>query len=205
MAVVTTTNTRNRRRSSTRSVDQDAMVCTTASATKHNEITLMAMAKMRGSSVCAGTSSKQLTRLKATTAAHGSACQRRNRNPSSNSARANSQNTTTLPVETAINTACHGATGGENPAVAGNACAAEPNAKAIARRPAAASLESRNKSAASSSNNVVVPAPNASSICGSMRSRSHEIAQARTILVESTTHFNLLQPLRLATYRAASP
>src|SRR5258707_15165875 len=107
----------------------------------------MAIAKIRGSNVCAGTSTRQLIRLKTTTAAHGAACQRRTSNPSSNSARANSQNTTTFPVETAINTACHGVTGGANPDVAVKAWAAGPNAKTTARRAAAAGLESRNKSA----------------------------------------------------------
>src|SRR6266700_379010 len=156
MEVVTTTNIRSRRRSSTRSGDQDAMVWPTASATKPSEITLMATAKIRGSNVCAGTSTRQLIRLKATTAAHGAACQRRTLNASSNSALANSQNTTTFPVEIAINAACLGVTGGANPDVAVNAWAAEPSAKAIARRPAAAALKSRNTSAASSASSVAV-------------------------------------------------
>src|SRR6266481_3159422 len=106
------------------------MVWLTASATKPSETTVMAMAQIRGSSVCAGTSTRQLTRLSATIAAHGAACQGRRLNASSNSARANSQNTTTFPVETAIKAACHGVTGGANPDVAVKAWAAEPNAKA---------------------------------------------------------------------------
>src|SRR5205809_7292842 len=158
MAVATTTKIRSRRRSSTRSVDQDAMVCPTASATKTSEITLMAIAKIRGSNVCAGTSTRQLIRLKTTTVAHGAACQRRTLNPSSNSARANSQNTTTFPVETAINTACHGVTGGANPELAVTAWAAEPSANAVATRPAAKALKSRNTSAASNTSTVAVAA-----------------------------------------------
>src|SRR5258707_5840278 len=114
----------------------------------------MAIAKIRGSNVCAGASTRQLIRLKTTTAAHGAACKRRTSNPSSNSARANSQNTTTFPVETAINTACHGVTGGANPDVAVKAWAAEPNAKTTARRPAATVLKTRNKNAASSTTSV---------------------------------------------------
>jgi hypothetical protein len=113
------------------------MVWPTASATNASETTDMATAKIRGSMVCAGTSSRQFVRLNAATANQGAACQRRSSNASSNSARANSQNTTTFPVETAIKPACHSVTGGAKPAVAVTAWAAEPSAKANPRRPAA--------------------------------------------------------------------
>ena len=57
----------------------------------------------------------QLTKLKATTAAQTSACHERNLNASSNSARVNSQNTTTLPVDSAISGACAIETGDVDP------------------------------------------------------------------------------------------
>jgi len=57
----------------------------------------------------------QLTKLKAATAAQTSACHPRNLNVSSNSARVNSQNTTILPVDSAISGACPIETGAVEP------------------------------------------------------------------------------------------
>ena len=65
---------------------------------------LIAMMEIRA--LHAGAIHMQLTKLNAATAAHSSACHQRNLNASSNSARVNSQNTTTLPVDSAINGAC---------------------------------------------------------------------------------------------------
>ena len=53
----------------------------------------------------------QLTKLNATTAAQINACHQRNLKESSNSARVNSQSTTTLPVDSAISGACATETG----------------------------------------------------------------------------------------------
>jgi hypothetical protein len=72
--------------------------------------------KARKFSGDAGPSTRQLTRLMPSTAAQGSACQARSSNLSSNSALANSQNTTTLPVDNAISGARHHVTGVANPA-----------------------------------------------------------------------------------------
>ena len=66
----------------------------------------------------------QLTKLKAATASHTRPCHQRRANPSSNSARQNSQNTTTLPVESAISGACQADTAGSAPIPAVAACAA---------------------------------------------------------------------------------
>ena len=63
----------------------------------------------------AGAIHMQLTKLNAATAAQISACHQRSLNVSSNSARVNSQNTTTLPVDSAIRGACAGETGGVAP------------------------------------------------------------------------------------------
>ncbi len=63
----------------------------------------------------AGAIHMQLTKLNAVTAAHISACHQRNLNASSNSARVNSQNTTTLPVDSAINGAYGSETGDVQP------------------------------------------------------------------------------------------
>ena len=164
----------------------------------------MAIAKIRGSNVCAGTSTRQLIRLKTTTVAHGAACQRRTLNPSSNSARANSQNTTTFPVETAINTACHGVTGGANPELAVTAWAAEPSANAVARRPAATALKSRNRSAASSTSSVAVPVPSTRSICDSI-SQGFPAVMMPLNLVQSISGFNLLHMASPAICLATSP
>ena len=59
----------------------------------------------------AGAIHMQLTKLKVATAAQTSACHQRSSNVSSNSARVNSQNTTTLPVDSAIRGACAADTG----------------------------------------------------------------------------------------------
>ncbi len=92
---------RTPRRRSTRSDDQDATVCTTARTMKPSAIRLIATIDSRGLPPGALASHVQLTKLNTATAAHTSPCQARSLNDSSNSARVNSQNTTTLPVEIA--------------------------------------------------------------------------------------------------------
>ena len=57
----------------------------------------------------------QLPKLNVATAAQINACHQRNLRESSNSARVNSQNTTTLPVDSAINGACAIETGDVDP------------------------------------------------------------------------------------------
>jgi hypothetical protein len=59
----------------------------------------------------AGAIHMQMTKLNAATAAQTSPCHARNLKASSNSARVNSQNTTTLPVDSAISGACRIETG----------------------------------------------------------------------------------------------
>src|SRR4029453_790961 len=105
--------TRTRRRPSTRSDDQEAMACATASTIKPSTSRLIAMMEDRAPD--AGASHMQLTKLNATTAAQISACHQRSLNVSSNSARVNSQNTTTLPVDSAIRGAWAGDPGGVAP------------------------------------------------------------------------------------------
>ena len=85
------------------------MVCPTASTIKPSASRLIAMMDSRASD--AGAIHMQLTKLKAATAAQISACHQRSLNVSSNSARVNSQNTTTLPVDSAISGACATDTG----------------------------------------------------------------------------------------------
>jgi hypothetical protein len=163
---------RKRRRLSTRSIDHDAMVWPIASAIKTRAIKLMVIEGMptprtRKLSADAGPSTKQLTRLMPTTAAQGSTCQARSSNASSKSALANSQNTTTFPVDSAISGARHGVSEVGNPAAELTACAADPKAKAMARRPGDMLRKSRNSNAASSSSNDAVPARKARSSVGS--------------------------------------
>ena len=105
--------TRTLRRRSTRSDDQDAMVCVTASAMKPSAIRLIAMMDSRAPD--AGAIHMQLTKLKTATAAQTSACHQRSLKASSNSARVNSQNTTTLPVDSATTGACTIETGDVEP------------------------------------------------------------------------------------------
>src|SRR5215831_20185307 len=97
---------------------------------KRSAIALIAMMEKRA--LPAGAIHMQLTKLKAAIASQISPCHQRKAKPSSNSARQNSQNTTTLPVESAISGACQveGADAAPIPATA--ACAAEPNANATA-------------------------------------------------------------------------
>src|ERR1041384_3928785 len=104
---------RTLRRRSTRSDDQEATVCVTANAMKPSAIRLIAMMDSRAPD--AGAIHMQLTKLKAATAAQTTACHQRSPNVSSNSARVNSQNTTTLPVDSAIRGAWAGDTGGVAP------------------------------------------------------------------------------------------
>src|SRR5882724_4702915 len=80
------------------------MVCVTANAMKPSAIRLIAMMDRRAPD--AGAIHMQLTKLKAATAAQTSACHQRSLNVSSNSARVNSQNTTTLPVDSAKQRRC---------------------------------------------------------------------------------------------------
>ena len=98
----------------------------------------------------------QLTKLKAATAAQTSPCHQRSLNASSNSARVNSQNTTTLPVDSAISGACQIEIGDVEPIEQLTACAAEPNAKAAASRPASTVPKPRNSDAASTSSSATV-------------------------------------------------
>src|SRR4029453_8921904 len=98
--VALTMKTRTRRRLSTRSADQDVIVCATANTIKPSASKLIAM--IDGRTPDAGASHMQLTKLKTATATQISACHQRSLNVSSNNARVNSQNTTTLPVDTAI-------------------------------------------------------------------------------------------------------
>src|SRR5258708_25198216 len=122
-----------RRRPSTRSADHEANVCPTANAIKPSASTLIAIIEIRA--LPPGAIHMQLTKLNAASAAQSSACHQRNLNESSNSARVNSQNTTTLPVETAISSAWEIETGVAAPMPEVTAWAAEPSAQAIARRP----------------------------------------------------------------------
>src|SRR5215207_5456488 len=125
-AAALTIKTRTRRRPSTRSDGQDAMVCATARTIKPSASRLTAIMDSRTPD--AGASHMQLTKLKAATAAQISACHQRSLNVSSNSARVNSQNTTALPVDSAITGACSAATCDVAPIDAVTACAADPSA-----------------------------------------------------------------------------
>ena len=125
----------------------------------------------------AGASHMQLTKLKAATAAQISACHQRSLNVSSNSARVNSQNTTTLPVDSAITGACTAATGDVAPIDAVTACAADPSAKAAANRPASTVPKPRNSDAASTSSSATVAPRKAMSMVESII-RSGPFAQS---------------------------
>src|SRR3954449_3335926 len=106
---------RRRRRPSTRSADQEAMVCPTANAIKPSTERLIAIMEIRAFPADAGAIQAQLAKLKPATAAQESTCHQRIRKASSNSARVNSQNSTMLPVEIAINGACQSETTGGEP------------------------------------------------------------------------------------------
>jgi hypothetical protein len=82
-------------------------------------------------------------------------------NASSNSARVNNQNTTILPVDSAISGACQTETGETEPIALVTACAADPNAKTTASRPATRWRKSRNSEAANTSNKATVAARSA--------------------------------------------
>src|SRR5450755_1884822 len=97
-------NTRTRRRPSTRSADQLLTVWMTASAIKPRTRRLTATTETR--TLATGAIQRQLTKLKAVTAIQIGPCHQRILKASSNSARVNNQNTTTFPVESAINGAC---------------------------------------------------------------------------------------------------
>jgi len=144
---------------------QEAIVCVTARAMKPSASRLTAMMATRA--LDAGAIHMQLTKLNATTAAHSSACHQRHLNVSSNSARVNNQNTTTLPVDSAINGACPNEIGNGDPIEALIACAAEPRAKAAASRPDSTVPKPRNSDAASTSNSATVAPRNAISRVGS--------------------------------------
>src|SRR5258708_23844779 len=107
--------TRNGRRPSNRSAGQEAMVGPTANAIKPRTSRLIAMTEGRTFPADAGAIQAQLMKLKPATAAQTSACHQRILNASSNSARVNSQNTTMLPVDIAINGACQIETGDVEP------------------------------------------------------------------------------------------
>ena len=119
------------------------MVCATASAMKPSAIRLMTITPIRALPIAAGAKNVQLTKLNIVTAAQITPCHQRSSKDSSNSARVNSQNTTTLPVESAMTGACASETGGPMPIAEETACAAEPSAKATASRPATTWRKSR--------------------------------------------------------------
>ncbi len=110
------------------------MVCPTARAIKPSATRLIATMESRAKP--AGAIHRQLTKLNAATASQISACHHRKEKASSNSARQNSQNTTTLPVDNASSGACQNETADMGPMPEIAAWAAEPSAKAIASRPA---------------------------------------------------------------------
>ena len=181
--------TRTRRRPSTRSDDQEAIVCATARTIKPSASRLIAM--MAALTPDAGASHMQLTKLKATTAAQISACHHRSLNASSNSARVNSQNTTTLPVDSAITGACAAATGDVAPIDAVTACAADPSAKAAANLPASTVPKPRNSDAASTSSSATVAPRKAMSMVESIirsgpfaRSSAHRQSNASRRVVQ---------------------
>jgi hypothetical protein len=86
---------------------------------------------------------------------------------SSNNARVNSQNTTTLPVDSAINGACQIEAGDVAPIADVAACAADPSANAIASRPPTVRLKSRWSETARTSSKATLAARNASSTVAS--------------------------------------
>ena len=85
------------------------MVCATASTIKPSAIRLIAMMDSRASRC--RRDPHAIDETESATAAQISACHQRSLNVSSNSARVNSQNTTTLPVDSAISGACAADTG----------------------------------------------------------------------------------------------
>src|SRR5215472_9795530 len=97
---------------------------------KTSAIALIAMMEKRA--LPAGAIHMQLTKLNAATASQISPCHQRSAKPSSNSARQNSQNTTTLPVDRAIRGACQTEIADGAPILQAAACAAEPSPSAIA-------------------------------------------------------------------------
>src|SRR5579859_3960885 len=113
--------TRRRRRPSTRSADQEEIVCPTAKPMKPSASRLIDTIENRA--LPPGPIHMQLTKLRAVTASQISPCHQRKRKASSNSARANSQNTTTVPVETAISGACQTDTDEATPIAEVAACA----------------------------------------------------------------------------------
>src|SRR5215470_1241913 len=125
---------RKLRRPSTRSAGHDEIVCTTARTMKPSAIRLTAVIARRAFPLDA--IHRQLTKLKAATASQISPCHQRKTKASSNSARQNSQNTTTLPVESAISGACQAAIADVTLNADVAAWAAEPMAKATASLPA---------------------------------------------------------------------
>src|SRR3954447_22727381 len=153
--------TRTRRRPSTRSADQEAIVCPTASKIKPSASPLIAMMETRALPL--GAIHMQLTKLKVATAAQIKACHQRNLREYSKNAGVNSQSTTTLPVDSAINGACATKTGVVAPIPEVTACAAEPSASAIASRPATTLRKSRSSDADSTRSRATVPARKARS------------------------------------------
>ncbi len=127
----------------------------------------------------AGAIHKQLMKLKAATAAQIKACRQRRAKASSNSARVNSQNTTTLPVDSAINGACESDIGGVTPIAEVAACAADPSAKAMASRPATVCLKSRNSDAAKTSNRAMAAARSAISMAANVIRRLNAVNRSR--------------------------
>jgi len=108
-----------------------------------------------------------LAKLNAATMSQTSPCHARSAKASSNSARQNSQNTTTLPVESAISGACQAEIAAGAPIVQTAACTAVPSASAMASRPAVECLKSRTSAAASTRSKPTVAARNASSTAAS--------------------------------------
>ena len=102
--------TRTRRRPSTRSADQDGDGLRDRQRDKA-EREQVDRDDRQPRVAAGGAIHMQLTKLNAATAAQISPCHQRNLKASSNSARVNSQNTTTLPVDSAISGACQTDTG----------------------------------------------------------------------------------------------
>ena len=150
----------------------------TANAMKPSATRLTAMTEIRTPD--AGAIHMQLTKLKAATTAQTSGCHQRNLNASSNSARVNSQNTTTLPVDSAINGAYAIETSEVEPIESLTACAADPRANAAASRPASTVPKPRNNAAASTSSSATVAPRKAMSREGSSIGRpSRAVSRAK--------------------------
>ena len=105
----------------------------------------------------------QLTKLNAATAAQTSACHQRSLKASSNSARVNSQNTTTLPVDSAISGACADRNRRRRTDRVGHGMRRRPQRKADGQPSGEHVPKPRNSDAASTSSRATVAPRNARS------------------------------------------